>query len=62
MKNREQFVEDWRHEIDGWILDAAMQNRSGAELSMFLRVMRTKIGVKLGSMYDDLSKPKGPTN
>lgn len=47
----EEFVEAFRHEIDGWILDAAMEGRTGAELSVWLRNMRKKVEIKLTLMH-----------
>ncbi len=55
---REQFIATFRHEIDGWVLDAAMSGHRGSDLSMFLRMMRGKIETKLASMYDALIPPK----
>lgn len=54
----EEFVGKYRHEIDGWILDAAMGGRHGAELSIFLRAMRAKIETKLGQIHMDLTAEK----
>ncbi len=54
MKTREQFVQEYRHEIEGWMLDAAMTKRSGAELSIFLRSIRARIEAKLAAMHADL--------
>lgn len=54
MKTREQFVQDYRHEIEGWLLDAALTKRNGAELSLWLRAMRAKIEAKLAAVYADL--------
>lgn len=55
---REEFIGQYRHEIDGWLLDAAMVNRTGSDLSIWLRMMRGKIETKLASMYDALIPPK----
>lgn len=54
---KSEFVSEWRHELDGWILDAAMSSRSGSDLSIWLRSMRAKIEVKLGNIYDSLTEP-----
>lgn len=58
---RKDFIAEFRSEIDGWILDAAMEHRAGAQLSMHLRQLRARIEAKLGEMYDALQKPV-PTN
>ncbi len=55
---RQEFVSAWRHEVEGWLLDAAMTNRTGAELSVFLRAMRQKIEAKLAAVYDALVPDK----
>jgi hypothetical protein len=60
MRTREQFIQEFRHEIEGWLLDAAMSGKHGAELSVWLRQMRQKIETKLGVMYD-ASQPQ-PAN
>ena len=55
---RIEFVNEYRHELDGWILDAAMESRKGAELSIFLRQMRAKIEAKLATMHDALTNER----
>lgn len=64
---RQEFIAKFRHEIDGWVLDACLERRpSGLELSKFLREMRAKIEVKLGDMFDaviaDPPKPLPASN
>ncbi len=58
---RSEFIAEYRHEIDGWLLDAAMEGRRGAELSIWLRQMRARIEQKLGVMYDRM-QDKPATN
>ncbi len=59
--NRLEFIERYRHELGGMILDAATAQRTGADLSMALRhVMRT-IDSRLGEMYDALRPSTPPT-
>lgn len=53
---KEEFASQWQHEIDGWVLDAAMEARRGGELSIFLRSMRLKIRQKLFAIHDELTK------
>jgi hypothetical protein len=52
---KEEFADEWQHEIDGWLLDAAMEGRRGAELSVWLRNMRGKIRAKLFAIHDELT-------
>ncbi len=52
---RDEFLIRFRHELEGWLLDAAMTQRSGSDLSMFLRMMRQKIESKLGVMFDAMT-------
>lgn len=57
---QKEFTERFRHEVEGWLLDAAMSGRSGAELSIWLRHMRARIETKLGQMWQDMqSKAPG---
>ena len=50
-----EFTLKWRHEVEGWVLDAATTQRSGTALSLFLRQIRAKIENKLGAMYADIA-------
>lgn len=52
---QEEFADEWQHEIDGWLLDAAMAGRTGAELSVWLRNMRGKIRAKLFLIHAELT-------
>lgn len=56
---REQFIEKWRHEFGGMILDAATAQRTGADLSVALRQVMRKIDSILGIQWDAL-QPKPP--
>ena len=53
--SKEAFADQWQHEIDGWILDAAMGERTGAILSLFLKNMRKKIRQKLFAIHEELT-------
>lgn len=53
---RSEFIVKFRYEIEGWVLDGAMEARRGAELSIWLRQIRERIGEKLGEMFDVLDK------
>ncbi len=59
-RTREQFVSLWEHEVAGIVLDAATAGRSGAELSVWLRMAMNKIRDRLGRAYDDLTKDDKP--
>jgi hypothetical protein len=59
---QDEFVAKYRHEIDGWILDAAMEGRRGAELSIWLKTMRSKIESKLRAMYVSMQPDTAPSN
>jgi hypothetical protein len=57
---KEQFIERWRHEWGGMVVDAATNQRTGADLAMALRCLMQKIDKHLGRMYDDLKSPPVP--
>lgn len=65
---KEEFVEEFRHEIGGMVLDAATAQRTGAELALSIRTVMRRIDAKLGQMYDALApapeqpKPGPQTN
>ena len=51
---RDQFVEKWRHEVGGMILDAVTP-REGAHAAMFVRQILKKVDAKLAEMHGDLT-------
>lgn len=53
---RQEFIEAWRHEIGGLILDAATRQSTGPELSLRLRHVLRHVDTLLGRIYADLSK------
>lgn len=57
---RQEFIEKFRHQWDGIVLDACITHRTGAELSMWLRQMRGRIELGLGEMHDALVTPPEP--
>lgn len=59
---REQFIDAWRHELAGFVLDGATANRTGADLGLFARTIMQKIDQRLGRMYDQLNPPKETPN
>lgn len=54
--SRQEFIDLYKHELFGVILDASHCRRSGSELSMFLTEMMRRTGTMLGEMYDDLNR------
>lgn len=52
--SKDDFVDKYRHELAGLVVDAATSKRTGADLAMSLRFLMDKIDGKLGSMYADL--------
>lgn len=49
----QEWVELYRHEIEGLMLDAAMTPRTGAELSVWLRAKRARITALMNKMHHD---------
>ncbi len=58
---RQQFVEAYRHELGGMVLEGATAQPKGAELAMYVRGILRKVDAILGKQYDDLC-PKVETN
>ncbi len=56
---REQFIERWKHQLAGLVLDGATVARTGADLGFFCRSVMSKTDTMLSRMYDDL-QPKEP--
>ncbi len=52
---RQEFIEKFRHEIGGLVLDAATSGKTGADMSMTLRHAMRKIDAMLGKAYDDVA-------
>lgn len=55
MLTREEFIEKWRHEVGGMILDGATLQATGAELGLFVRNILRKVDQRLGQMHHDLT-------
>jgi hypothetical protein len=51
---KDQFIEAWRHEISGIVVDASVTPRAGAPLAQWLRLMMKKTDKMLADMYDQL--------
>jgi hypothetical protein len=59
---RQEFVERFRHEISGMVLDA-IKPRDGAELAVFVRNIMRKVDAVVGQQYDALQpEAKAPQN
>ncbi len=52
--SRLEFVEQHRHEIVGWILDAVLDPQTGAALALQLRTLFKRVDAKLAGVYDQL--------
>ena len=64
---RQEFVERWKHQLAGMILDGATVARTGADLGLWCRSVMGKTDVLLARMYDDLHpaeaiKPPAPSS
>ena len=58
-----EFIERYKHEIFGLVLDASHnRHRAGAELSQWTVDAMRKVFAKLSDMYDDLIPPPLLTN
>lgn len=56
---RTQFIDKYRHELAGLVCDAAMGDRHGAALAVFLRLSLKRTDTLLGQMFDS-TQPKEP--
>jgi DNA-binding LytR/AlgR family response regulator len=52
---RQEFIDKHKHEIAGFVMDAAVVQRSGAPLAQWLRKQMQAIDMKLALMYDELA-------
>ena len=57
--SREEFIDKFRHEIGGMVLDAATAQRTGADLAMSIRFVMKRIDATLGAAFD-LMQPPAP--
>lgn len=51
---RDEFLERHRHELAGLVLDAAVGERRGADLAIFLRNAMKRTDALLGAVWADL--------
>lgn len=54
---RDAFIERYRHEIGGMILDAATAGLHGEALSVFTRNILRKVDAVLAKMHADFATP-----
>ncbi len=59
--SKEDFINRWRHELAGEILDACTVQRTGADLGLFVRRVMQKIDARLGQMWQEF-QPKPTAN
>ncbi len=58
---KDEFIEYHRHELGGWLLDAATAQRTGSELALSIRFAMKRIDARLSLMFDQL-QPKAEAN
>lgn len=61
-RTRQEFIDLHYHQFCGLVLDAVTHQRSGGELSLWLKMIQNKIVDRLGKAYDDLAKPRKGTH
>jgi hypothetical protein len=59
MKARQEFIDAWKHEWAGMVLDALTAQRTGADLGLFARHLIRKVDERIGKMWDDLQATNG---
>jgi hypothetical protein len=57
---RPEFIEKYRYKIMGWVLDAALSGRKGADLALSLRAISEEISRDLGLMHEDAQTQQQP--
>lgn len=57
---KDAFVEKYHHLIAGMILDAATAQRSGTDLSLWLRLVMSKVDSMLNQAHHDATRPEDP--
>lgn len=53
--SKEAFVNHWKHEIAGMVLDAATRKAHGKELSLVIDFLLGKVETRLGQMWESLA-------
>lgn len=59
--SKEEFLDKWRHELSGMILEAATAEHKGAALGLFARDIMKKVDRQLVAMHNDFSIVPIPT-
>jgi hypothetical protein len=57
MKTRQEHIDDLRHDLSGIMLDAILNDRRGAELSIAMRLALRKIDLLSAALYDAICPP-----
>lgn len=60
LEARKKFIEKFRHEIAGLVLDGASVTRLGAEFALWARTTMHRTDQMLGTMFDSLHPKKEP--
>ena len=60
---KREFIDEHKHIFSGFVLDVGFSRDNGAEVSIKVRLILTKIDQRLGDIYDQLTKvPKPESN
>lgn len=55
MKSKQEFIERWKHDLGGMLLDASTVGAKGPALSLWVAGIMEKVERRLGQYYDDLA-------
>lgn len=56
---KEEFIERYEHEFEGWVFDALAESRRGGEASLFMKAYRARVRACLGKIYEEkVPQPK----
>lgn len=58
MKTKSEYLDAYRHELAGIVMDSLAYTRSGADCAAFVRNAMKKIDAILVEQYDDFVPPK----
>lgn len=61
MSDRETFIETHYHELLGIVLDAAIGDRKGSELSLWIKAISHQIRLRLAAIYDQMTQKENTT-
>lgn len=62
LDSRRRFIEKYRHELAGLVLDGASILRTGAEFALWARTTMHRTDTMLAKMFDGLFPEPPPTN